>query len=258
MMKLTFDQRKQLIENGYVVVPGVVSDLLVRRAVKAINHALGKSAHDAQHETNYVRELGRRAEITDLFNETSASALLDSLVGEGNYNPIVSAQVALRFPDYQDPPNPYAGAHLDGMLKLKDGIVENFTALVGVLLSDQPEPNMGNFIVYPGSHRLYRHYFEEHGPCVLLTEEAFRTMHRSPNVMLPEPVQVTGRAGDLVICHYQLIHGGGPNVSSSIRYSCYYRVYHREVTQDWETPLVEMWKHWPGLKDDLEREGAAN
>lgn len=250
-MKLTYDQQRHLIENGYVVIRGAVPKLMIDRAMKAINHSLGKGIPEGHQGANYTRELERQPEITDLFNHTPAKLLLDSLIGEGNYRPMTGAQIALRFPDFQDPPNPYGGAHLDGMLKLKDGKVENFTSLVGILLSDQMEPNMGNLIVYPGSHRLYQQYFQEHGPDVLLTEEVFQKMHRSPNVKLSEPVQVTGRAGDLVISHYQLIHASGPNRSSAIRYSCYYRVYHNELSRDWRESLIDMWKHWPGLQEVL-------
>ena len=45
-----------------------------------------------------------------------------------------------------------------------------------------------------------------------------------PEVTLPDPVPVTGRAGDAVLCHYQLAHTAGPNTSPHIRYAVYFRL----------------------------------
>jgi ectoine hydroxylase-related dioxygenase (phytanoyl-CoA dioxygenase family) len=250
-VQLNHNQKIQLIGNGYVVIPGVVPRVMIQEALKAINHSIGRGIPENHRGANYCEELSRSPVIADLFNKTPAKTLIDSLVGEDNYYPIHGGQIALRFPNYQDPPNPHLGAHLDGMLKLKEGIVENFTSLVGILVSDQPEPNMGNFVVYPGSHRMCERYFQEHGPDVLLSDESFQTMHRSKDMQLPEPVQITGQAGDLVISHYQLIHAGGPNTSHAIRYSCYYRVYHEGIRNDWRAPLTDMWMHWPGLQSVL-------
>ncbi len=67
---------------------------------------------------------------------------------------------------------------------VKEGTIGNFTALVGVFLSDLPEPFAGNFTVWPGSHRLYETYFREQGPQALLKG--------MPKVDLPEPEQFTG------------------------------------------------------------------
>lgn len=250
-MQLTYRQKLQLIESGYTVIPGVVPKIMITEAMKSINHSIGKGIPANHTGANYCRELEKHPAITDLYNKSPARTLIDSLVGQTNYPPLQSAQIALRFPDYQDPPNPYAGAHLDGMLKLREGIVENFTALVGIMVSDQPEINMGNFVVYPGTHRDYEQYFREKGPDVLLTEESFSKTARSKNLKLPEPVQITGKAGDLVISHYQLVHAGGINTSHLIRYSCYYRILHTGIREDWRTPLTNMWMHWPGLQDVL-------
>jgi len=245
-VKLSFQQKQELITNGFVKIPGVVPKVMVKEARKAINHSIGKGIPADHKGANYCDELMGERVITDLFNHTPAKAICDSLIG--HYHPVGGGQIALRFPTYfeGDPPKDL-GAHLDGMLQLHEGIVHNFTALVGVLLSDQPEPYAGNFTVYPGTHRLYESYFREKGPDVILEEEAFKYA-RSPNVPLPDPVQIIGEAGDLVIAHYQTIHAGGLNISDSIRYSIYFRVDHVDRHKDWRAPLTNMWLHWPGLQ----------
>jgi hypothetical protein len=250
-LQLTAEQKRKLIEDGYIVIPGAVPKRMIDDAMKAINHSIGRGIPEQHGGANYCAELEREPVIMDLYKQTDAAVLLGSLVGS-QCDPVHNAQIALRFPEYRDSPDPSAGAHLDGLLKLKEGVVQNFTALVGIMLSDQLEPGMGNFTVYPGSHRLYEQYFRERGPDVLLHEQAIQTKFRSPNIALPQPVQLTGQAGDMVISHYQLVHAGGPNTSPRIRYSCYYRIFHSDIQSDWRAPLTSMWKHWPGLQDVLE------
>lgn len=61
-----------------------------------------------------------------------------------------SCQIALRFPDCNNRNNISDAAwHTDGVDKLD---YSPFSVLIGVVLSDQPEDNMGNLCVYPGSH----------------------------------------------------------------------------------------------------------
>jgi ectoine hydroxylase-related dioxygenase (phytanoyl-CoA dioxygenase family) len=114
-----------------------------------------------------------------------------------------------------------------------------FTLLVGVLLSDQVAPDAGNLVVWPGSHLLYAEHFRRHGGRSLLDG--------LPEVPLPEPEPVLGRAGDLVLCHYQLAHAGGPNLSPHVRYSVYFRV--KAAGHDsrrWEC-LEHPWREWTAL-----------
>ncbi|MBW7458641.1 phytanoyl-CoA dioxygenase family protein [Paenibacillus sepulcri] len=251
-MQLMYEQKKQLLEQGYVKVPGVVPRIMVEQAMKAINHSIGKGIPADHRGANYCRELETEQIITDLFNKTPAKALVDSLVGEDSYHPVQLGQIALRFPDYPDHPvDDHHGAHLDGVLRVKDGVAQNFTALVGLILSDKTGQHQGNFTVYPGTHRAYEAYFREHGPEILFQDEGFQTIHRSTNVPLPKPVQITGEPGDLILTHYQLIHAGGMNVSERIRYSLYFRVDHIDRKNDWKAPLIDMWRHWPGMQPML-------
>jgi hypothetical protein len=68
---------------------------------------------------------------------------------------IKGGQIALRFPSLQDPPKE-PRPHIDGMYSptngVKKGTINSFTGLVGVLLSDLPDENRGNFTVWTGTH----------------------------------------------------------------------------------------------------------
>jgi hypothetical protein len=245
-VNLTIDQKRHFAEHGFVHVPGVVPRIMVDRALQAINHSLGEGMDPAEitrfRARSYCPELQGTPPITDLLNRTPAFALAESLVGEGNIAPVSSGQIALRFPTMQDPP-PLPNPHLDGMHTPTNGVpageILSFTLLLGVMLSDLDRPFAGNLAVWPGTHRIYEHYFRERGPQSLL--------QGMPDVPIPPPVQLTGRAGDVVLCHYQLAHGISPNVSPHVRYAIYFRLHHvAHATQKWEA-MTNIWLEWDGL-----------
>jgi ectoine hydroxylase-related dioxygenase (phytanoyl-CoA dioxygenase family) len=126
---------------------------------------------------------------------------------------------------------------------VKKGTIGNFTALIGVLLSDLPGPDAGNLAVWPGTHRSFETYFREHGPQALL--------EGMPQVEMPEPVQITGHAGDAVLCHYQLAHGIAGNASPHIRYAIYFRLSHVDhESVHWEC-MTDIWREWEGMQEVL-------
>jgi hypothetical protein len=230
------------VEAGYAVVPGGAAAERVDAALKAINVSLGRGILASEVEQfrsqSFCPELRTTPAITDLFHATAARPLAESLLGP--LEPVTMGQIALAFPsDRADPLYP----HIDGLHTPTNGVpkgtVSTFTLLAGVLLSDQTAPEAGNLVVWPGSHRLYEDHFRRHGGRSLLDG--------LPAVPLPRPEPVLGRAGDLVLCHYQLAHTGGPNTSPRIRYSVYFRV--KAAGHDerrWEC-LASLWKEWPGM-----------
>jgi hypothetical protein len=251
-MQLTHYQKQELYERGYLHIPGVVPQIMADAALRAINHSVGEgmNAEDMtrMRAQTYCRELTREPVITDLINRTPAWSLAESAIGVGKIKPVGSGQIALRFPGMQDPPAP-ARPHLDGMHSptngVPEGTIQNFTALLGILLSDLPGPHMGNFTVWPGTHHLYERYFREHSPQSLL--------NGMPQVPLPEPHPIIGRAGDIVFCHYQLAHGVTPNVSPHVRYAVFFRLTHVEhEAQKWES-MTDIWREWEGMREIVSR-----
>lgn len=246
-MELTRPQNQQILEKGYVRVPGVVPPLMVDAALRAINHSVGQGMDPAQmgklRSQSYCPELQGADVITDLLLRTPAWALAESAVGAGNLKPCRGGQIALRFPSLQEPSG-RIGCHLDGMYSPNNGVLEgtigNFTMLLGVMLSDVPGPFAGNFTAWPGTHRLYEAYFREHGPQSLL--------NGMPPVDLPAPEQITGRAGDIVLCHYQIAHGVAPNASPHVRYMIFFRLNHVDhEALKWDC-MTDIWREWDGLR----------
>jgi hypothetical protein len=247
-MKLTYDQKKQILENGFVKIPGVVPKIMIDEARRAVNHSVGEGMNVEDmpvfRQRSYAPELASQPVITDLVNKTPAFQLAECLIGEGMIEPITGGQIALRFPSLMDPPKPVRH-HLDGMPSEHNGVPKNtyhnFTMLLGVILSDVPEPNSGNFTVWPGSHLSYEKYFKEHGSDVLL--------NGLPQVELREPVQITGQAGDIILCHYQIAHASNVNLSPNIRYACYFRLKHVDHEKHWKETYSNLWLDWPGIRE---------
>jgi hypothetical protein len=169
-MQFNFQQKREIFENGYTIIRGAVPQVMIDAARRAINHSVGQGMNVDEMTTfraqSYCPDVKNTAVISDLFNKTPVFSLTESVIGEGNFNPAGGGQIALRFPIMKDPP-PKPGPHLDGFPTPTNGVPEgtiaNFTALVGVLLSDLPESNAGNFTVWPGTHRSTEKYFQERG-----------------------------------------------------------------------------------------------
>src|SRR5690606_22784618 len=107
---------------------------------------------------SFCPELQPEPVITDLFHHSAAAQLLGSVIDLARIQPVNSGQIALRFPTLQSEPSA-ASPHLDVMHSplngVPEGTIANFTALVGVLLSDLPHEHAGNFTVWPGSHHKF-------------------------------------------------------------------------------------------------------
>ena len=86
-MNLTYEQKRQLFEHGYVKVPNVVPQVMVDAALKAINHSLGEGIDPEQvhifRQRSYAPELQKEPVITDLLTGTPAFALAESAIGRG-------------------------------------------------------------------------------------------------------------------------------------------------------------------------------
>jgi hypothetical protein len=245
-VKLNAEQQEALLRDGYTTVPGVVPAAPLAAALTAINHSLGQGLPPADlpvfRSRSFCPELQRAPVILDLLRTTPAWLLAESLLGEGRVEAVKSGQIALAFPQTELPEAPYP--HLDGLHTPTNGVpageVRSFTLLVGVILSDVAGPGAGNLTVWPGSHRRYESYFRDNGPKSLLGG--------MPPIALPDPVEVTGRVGDVVLCHYQLAHAVGANTSSHVRYAVYFRLKSRgHDGRRWEC-LTDLWKEWPGLR----------
>lgn len=250
-------QKRELVQDGYTVIRGAVPGVMIEAARKAVNRHLGDEGIppdqlDTFRAQSYCPGLRKQPAMTDLFNKTPLFPLVEAAFGEGNLLPTESAQIALRFPNTDDPAKPPRG-HLDGIGTDTNGIpkgqfVRNFTALVTVLLADLPGIAAGNFTVWPGSHIVAQRFFQRATP-----DELRKGM---PELDLTgNAVQITGNAGDAVISHHQIVHAAAPNASPNIRYAAIFRAKHKDVEANGTDVMTDIWREWPGLADEVARLG---
>lgn len=248
-MHLTHKFRNQLLQDGYVQFPAVVPSELLRRALRGINASLGKGMNASEMQTfsaqSFCPDLRATLLITDLFNRTALLHVADEAIGTGRIEPVAHGQIALRFPcdPFETSPSP-PHAHLDGMYTptngVRKGTVFNFTALIGVLLSDAESQDAGNFTVWPGSHLKHAEYFRARGPQSLIDG--------MPRIDIGPPRQLTGRAGDAIFAHYLLGHGVAANLSAHIRYACFFRLIVRDHEQTRWDSMCDPWLQWHGMR----------
>jgi ectoine hydroxylase-related dioxygenase (phytanoyl-CoA dioxygenase family) len=238
---MPFDERerlstRQLVDfsrDGYVELRGAISRGLVDGALRSINVAIaeGKIIAEAAGMSGLVPEARAATELLALFYESPLATAVQSLVGRGRVAAVSTSQVALRFPQ---PERGQAEAvcgtdwHIDGFSG--KGQHSPFTLLLGVCLSDTPEPGCGNLALHPGCHRtLQQSVCEE----VKSGSQRF-SLRRDDRVDvgatgkpdLGPPVQLCLRAGDAVLVHQKTPHLGTPNDSAHIRYMVYFRIRH--------------------------------
>jgi hypothetical protein len=249
---LSAAQKRRFRDEGYLVLPGAVSAAQIAAARHAINHSLGEEGMNKDdlptlRAQSYCREIRDAAVITQLATHSSVLPAVESLVGQGNLQSPGGGQIALRFPlPPGTDPGPPRG-HLDGLGSGANGMDKGvyrrgFTGLAVIYLCDVPEAFMGNFTVWPGSHVAFQQHFVEHGHVVLADG--------MPRIDLPhEPVQITGRKGDLVITHHQLVHTAAPNASSEIRYAAIFRLRHKEVESIGYDAYTDIWREWPEVAE---------
>ena len=243
---LTDEQRRELREDGYLLLPGAVSRDRTEAALRAINHSLGSEgmapeALPGYRARTYTPELTTAPAILDLYAQTAVAALAEAAIGVGMVKPPSEGQIALRFPT----PTGAGPAvpHIDGISTPANGVppgtLWHFTALAGVFLSDVDEADRGNFTVWPGSHEVMADHLRMHGVNAVVDH--------FPPLPLGQPRAICARAGDALLAHYLLAHGVSPNQGPHVRYAAFFRLFHRQHADFGTRPLVEPWLEWSGV-----------
>ena len=257
---MTDEQRAQLARDGFVVVPGLVGRDRVDAALRLVNSWLMIGFDAADRLTYYAQtfapEHTSNALITALATDTAVLEFASELVGRPIEPPTVG-QIALRFPMPPEMLTWYEAPHVDGVPTdlngvPNDGVIHGFTVLAGVMLSDTPEPDQGNFTVWPGSHLAMARWFSEHDtriPDPQAFFEAVDGVARSTSDSLPVPVQ----AGDVVFAHHLLAHANGGHSGPQIRYATFFRLTSDVRWDLGDAVLTDPWAEWDAMRDWLAR-----
>jgi len=237
-------QLEEFAERGFLVLPQVVPAEAVAAAARAID---GLIEHDppgpqVRGPHNYFAAAAQAPALAALLTGSPAFGLAEALTGPGTLEAPWQVQVALNIPPFGHRPGL---GHIDGFPPEPNGRPGTFTMLAGVLMSDQREQDAGNLWVWPGTHLTHAHYFRAHGP------DAFATAGGYPPIRLPEPEQVAGQAGDLVLAHYLLSHNIGGNTSPAIRRAVYFRIKRSGHDTRWREFLQNPWLDYDTVRDRL-------
>jgi hypothetical protein len=238
---LTDRQIGEFAERGFVVIPGVVPGDVLAGAGRRIDEVVAADppAADTRGNHFYFLETTAEPDLTAPLTSTAAFSLAEELTGARTLESPWQVQIALNIPPFEHRPG---GPHIDAPNPEPDGepVGSTFTLLAGILMTDQLAANSGNLWVWPGTHLAHAAYFRERGP------EQFCAY---PDIELPEPEQITGRAGDLLLAHYLLGHNIGGNYESGrTRRALYFRVSTADHASHREEFLTKPWLDYEPIR----------
>ncbi len=250
-MRLSDDQKRQFAEQGFLRVRNVIPREKVEAALGAINHWLGTDFDRAEKDTyakqSYCPELREQPVIKGLMEETPGYNLAEQLTAPGALKPVWRGQVALRFPNPGSPKKKRMGGHIDGTPGDNNGVppgtIYSFTTLAGIALSDVDRDDAGNFVVWPGSHKVLEEWFRTH--------TLFDLLDGLPKLDYGDPLQVHWKAGDLLLAHHQTVHGIGRNLSPHIRYAVFFRLHHVNHEELKDQVVRDLWREYEGVREAL-------
>lgn len=253
MGRLDDDDLRRFDETGYLVVPNVVRDDLLKAADEEIDELLANVEPDQgdggaganlwfrpQAELPKCEAALRTSGALDLANELVAPHELDHAFDH--------IQVATTVPSWSHVPG---GPHIDGHEPNQEP-PRSFTLLAGILLSDQSVPAAGNLWMWPGSHFEHQRLFTERGTRVLQQSFGHPTL-LDPPLELGPGVEVFGSRGDLLLSHYLTGHNKGGNTSNHVRRTIYFRLAISGHLDQWEQTFLDPMLEYAPVRQALER-----
>lgn len=233
MAFITEDQLRVFGERGYAVVPNVVPRHLLDDAKGALDRLITcepPPVGRCGHHFYWLDDPAPSDPLLRLFTASPALATAEEMVRPLRIRPPRQVQISLNIPPRKHRPG---GPHLDGLTPPEpSGRPGTFTLLAGVFLTDQLSEDMGNLWIWPGTHHAFAAHLRAHGPDALLGMA-------HPDFGLPEPEQVRGRAGDLLLAHYLLGHNMGGNLSSTVRRVAYARLRTEGHEERWRNAVQD-------------------
>ena len=238
MSPLSHAQFRSFAKDGFLLLPGVIdsseldqADAELARLMAHDPPPVGTAGHHFYWLTaSQALPTMRLAEPLDRILAAARELAAPQPIGVA----FDQVQVALNIPPYPHRPG---RPHIDG--DNPGGTPGTFTMLAALMLSDQETENGGNLWVWPGTHLTHAAFFAEHGPA------AFTGY---PDVDLPEPKQILGRRGDVLLAHYLLGHNIGGNTSDRTRVALYWRLQAAGHTARWQACLTDPWQEYEAVR----------
>lgn len=239
-MAMTASMRTTFREQGFVVVPGALTDEQLETGRKLVAAELEKEppapGHVGIHFAWPRFEAGSHP-LLDFYRETVAPLAAELVRPELGLDDPDFAQIATTIPPWSHRPG---APHVDGVSPLApDGTPYTFSMLAGVWLTDQQEEYHGNLHVWPGTHLRFGEYLAEHGADALAELSQDTSGAPYPKIELGEQVQTIGTAGSVLFAHYLLGHNIGGNTGPDRRETIYYRLQADGHGDRWRDVVVD-------------------
>lgn len=246
MNALADEQLATFARDGYLVVPGVVSEELLIAAEREVDALLERDPPPPNEWNKHAYAPSPRDmwECVRALHESGALALAEQLVApHWLENEVDHVQVALSYPNFRHWPG---GPHLD--MHGGHGEPGSFTVLVGIYLGDESESGRGNLHVWPGSHYDHARLFTERGVDVLQQTFGHATL-LDPPMPLGASVPVLAKRGDVVLAHFLLGHNSSGNETNQMRRIIYFRLAADGHRARWRETFLDPLTEYPRLRD---------
>lgn len=200
-MSISVEQRRQLDELGYTLLPGLIAPAEVTALISRLEElwtAEGEAAGSENYKENNVRRLANLANKGDIFRPVFTHPQVLELARQVMGPDVRLSMLNARdVPPLSEPGMPFH-CDTDGGVKPDEHGYKAFTAVW--MLDDFTHEN-GATRVVPGSHR------SDKSP-----KEAMPDLYHHP-----DEVQVEGQAGDVLVFNGHCWHTGGENLSNRHR-----------------------------------------
>ena len=243
---LSTEQLQRFATDGYVLVPGAVSEDRLAAADSEVDQVV---ENDPPPEGTlgahfYFLPPAQLPAAAAALRQSGGLALAEQLVAPHRlHDAFDHIQVALNIPPYSRRPG---GPHLDGHRPEQDK-PGTFTMLAAIYLRNESVPNSGNLWVWPGSHIVHQHLFAERGPRALLSVSG-HTLSLDNPPQLAAPLPLLARRGDLLLADFLLGHNIGGNTAPWTRRILYYRLSSDGHEARWEDTLVDAFCEYAPLR----------
>ena len=254
---LSDEQLRAFHDDGFVMLEGAVAPDDVARMRERIWRRLehnGADRHDPStwhHQQTVGLRTVRKAD-PDPHRSPLVTGALDDVFGPGVWRTASTwGQVLVTYPSSEPWDVPHRPWHLDHSYDQPPGVIWGVNVFLFV---DEVEPRGGGTLVVRGSPQHVRRFTQQVRPAKR-TQKQWRTQFDAtipwfralsdPNDVddrverflsrtdvdgVPtQVVELTGRAGDVVLCHPWLVHNGGPNTTARPRMMRASRAHHLDL-----------------------------
>ena len=216
LTRLTMEQRRQWDAEGYLVIKNALSPTEVAELTAAVDRLDAESQAEGRDPNAFLSALNvveRDDVFLNLVDHSSHLGIVVDLLGANIQMKL--SQVMVRPPTptpgsrwHVDGPGPYPFPNLNGVMPL-------IQLKIGWFLTDVDNPDMGNFVVIPGSHA--------NGlPPSAVQAIAASQQAAQIEIAVPGARQVMVRAGDALLFHQGVWHAVAHNASNVRRKNLYY------------------------------------